>query len=72
MINLDKYLQAGKTFRIYYGDKALANRRVHIRAIVDDIWIVFRVWSPGKNVWRYHIEHRYYFELANENDHLIV
>ena len=34
----------------------------HIRAIVDDDQVVYRVWRSGR--WRYHIEWMYGFYLA--------
>lgn len=36
---------------------------IHIRSVVDDEYIVYRVWSTRKRHWRYHIDWRYLFEL---------
>lgn len=37
--------------------------RIHIRAVVDDHHIVFRVWSRNKQRWGYCVEPRLHFEL---------
>ena len=71
MLDLDEVLQPGQTFRIYYGENALMNKRVHILAFVDEYFVVFKSWGKHKRRWFYEVEHRYYFELMNEHGLLI-
>ena len=51
-------LQPGKTLRLFYNAKNVNNRLMHVRAVVDDSQIVYRVWSH-KRGWVYQIESRY-------------
>jgi hypothetical protein len=41
---------------------------LHIRAIVDEEYVVYKVWSRNKGRWAYHVEWIYGFELwYNDN-----
>ena len=62
-INIPDWLQPGISFREFYGENNPNTRRVHIRAIVDEEYIVFRVWSWRKGRWYYYTEHCSYFTL---------
>jgi hypothetical protein len=64
--SLDELLQPGNKVRRSYGKKNPNNCLMHIRAIVDGEWIVYRVWWKSKQYWRYRIEWRYRFELDYE------
>ena len=72
MINLEENLRPGKTIRRYYGKNSIANARMHIRDIVDDIHIVYRVWNYHTRNWSYHIDDIYLFFLMNEHGHLYL
>lgn len=61
--DLDNLLQVDKALRVNYGEGNSNNETRHIRAIVDDDQIVYRVWSRSKRRWIYHIENRYAFYL---------
>lgn len=56
----------GDSVRFFYSEGNPNNRLIHIRSIVDGEWIVFRVWSRRKRMWRYQVEHWYYFEVSRE------
>lgn len=43
----------------------------HIRGVVDDEYIVYRVWGKHKKRWFYYCEWWYAFHLANEGRNLI-
>jgi hypothetical protein len=70
MIDLDKNLQPGKKIRVFYYEGNRNNELRHIRAIVDEKWIVYKVWWPSKQRWHYAVESRYLFEMVNEDGHL--
>lgn len=66
MLDLDSVLQIGKSVRVNFGEGNTRNQTRHIRAIVDDDHIVYRVWSKSKQRWIYHIAQRYEFEIIQE------
>jgi hypothetical protein len=69
MRTLDEMLQPGQKIRVFYGEGNINNEIRHIRAIVDDDFIVYRVWSKRKG-WMYRISHKYDFELRYEKGRL--
>jgi hypothetical protein len=52
-------LQPGVALRLNYGPGNVNNERRHIRAVVDDIQVVYRVWSRRRQRWVYQVESRY-------------
>lgn len=64
---LDEMLQPGKKVKVFYGEKNINNETRHIRAIIDEEYIVYRVWYRS---WHYRVEHRYDFELKYESGRL--
>lgn len=70
MKTLDEMLQPDQKVRVFYNEGNINNQLRHIRAIVDDEFVVFRVWSKHKQYWVYKVEHRYNFELKYEGGHL--
>ena len=63
-------LQPGKKVRLFYNEGNPNNELRHILAIVDDEHIVYKVWSKGKQRWRYRVEWMYAFQMALEGGHL--
>lgn len=63
-------LQPGKKVKLFYNEGNLNNEIRHIRAIVDDEYIVYRVWLPRKKTWRYRVDWIYVFHLAFEGGYL--
>ncbi len=63
-------LQPGKKVRVFYYPGNVNNQLRHIRAIVDEEYVVYRVWSRHKRRWVYRIEWLYQFNLAWENGRL--
>lgn len=66
IMTLDEMLQPGNKVRVFYNDNNINNQIRHIRAIVDEDQIVYRVWSK-KGYWRYFVTSRYEFELKYAN-----
>lgn len=66
-----KLIQPQKSLNIFYNENNINNRRIHIRAIVDEYQIVYRVWSKRYKSWRYRVESIEYFYMLFENNHLI-
>jgi len=65
--NTLKSLVVGAKVRVFYGEDNLHNEIRHIRAIVDDAYIVYKVWGPRKKRWLYHIKWWYGFYLSIED-----
>ena len=55
-------VQPGHRLRLYFNEGNPNNQIRHIRAIVDDDQVVYRVWSHGS--WYYHVVWLYSFWLA--------
>jgi hypothetical protein len=68
MRTLDEMLQPGQKIKEFYNEGNINNRTIHIRAIVDDVAIVFRVYTKG--IWNYHVNSRYKFEYMYEKGRL--
>ncbi len=58
--------EVGKKYRIFYGEGNRNNKVVHIRAIIDNDYFVFRQWFYSKRRWEYFIEHYCFFECNAE------
>ncbi len=56
-------LRPGKAVRLFYNEGNPNNEIRHIRAVVDDEFIVYRVWTPRRK-WMYYITGYYGFLLA--------
>jgi len=59
-------LTIGSKIRLYYGKDNPNNKLYHIRAFIDDEWIVYRLWLKHKKRWHYGIEHLWHFHFAFE------
>ena len=70
MSDLDKLIQPGSKLYIDYGKGRIHNRIIHIRAIVDDEWVVSRTWWKSKREWHYDIDHIMRFEMMQEAGNL--
>jgi len=64
---LNMKLAAGQTWRIFFSQDNPNNRTVHIRAIVDDEYVVSRTWSQRKQYWIYDCQHASYFDALFEH-----
>ena len=67
---LEMNIQVGKKYRLFYGKGHPMNKLMHIRAIVDKEYIVFRWYGKHKQWWHYQIECRFFFELNMKNNTL--
>ena len=56
-------LNIGDKIRIDYGQGNFNNRVIHVRAFVDDDFVVIRSWSKSKKHWSYEVQHRSYFAV---------
>lgn len=56
-------IQLGAKFRVYWGAGNVNNELRHIRAVVDDSQVVYRVWSKHRRDWQYQIDDMYAFWL---------
>jgi hypothetical protein len=54
-------LEIGKTYQIYFNSGNINNETIHVRAIVDEVYIVYRVWISNQKIWRYKMDRQSYF-----------
>lgn len=57
----------GEKYKLFYDKDSPNNMIIHIRAIVDDDFVVFRTWSKNKKDWRYHVEYHCWFTERIDN-----
>lgn len=69
---LKTLLTPGNAVRFHYAPGNPNNEIRHIRAIVDDEYIAYRVWSRKKRRWTYHISWYYDFLLAYQANRLTI
>lgn len=63
------YLPAvGDSFRLDYGKGNRHNKLIHIRAIIDDEYIVYRYWYASD--WIYKMTDPTFFEVGMESGHV--
>lgn len=62
------YLQPGQKLRIYYSKKNRNNKKIEIRAIVDEDYIVYKYYYHFN--WHYKLDYIYYFYLLKQDRHL--
>lgn len=62
-IELLNILQPGNKVRVYGHPRKSKNTLFHIRAVVDEEYVVYKVWSRRKQYWVYGVEHIYFFYL---------
>lgn len=55
--------QVGESYRIDYGKGNAANKLIHIRAVVDGTYIVYRYW---RSKWVYKMTDPTFFEVLAE------
>ncbi len=68
MRSLDSMLSPGQKIRVFYNEGNVNNEIRHIRTIVDDEYIFYRVWKKFR--WKYRAAHRYEFEYMYEEGRL--
>jgi hypothetical protein len=70
---LDDILQPGISFSIFWNEGNInKNKRVHIRAIVDDTMVIVRVWSRHKLCWYYEIKDVYWYKLLLNSEDVVI
>jgi len=60
---LREKLKPGSKWRIFFNEGNINNHLAHIRAIVDDEWVVWKIWVRGH--WVYKVRHIHYFYLLD-------
>ena len=60
-------MKVGQTYRIYYNEGNRNNKVIEIRAVVDDVWVVYRHRRRDALPSDYYLEHRSFFNLLMEN-----
>lgn len=67
---LKKTLVPGTSFRFFYNTGNPNNCIAHIRAIVDNEWVVWRKWARTKQRWIYLVDYIHFFWL-HQKDHKV-
>jgi hypothetical protein len=63
-------VQPGRALHVYKNLKSkFATKKIHVRAIVDDDYVVYRFWTISHG-WVYKVQDLYYFQLLYENGDL--
>ena len=62
----------GNDVREHWGSKNIHNKLMHVRAIIDDDWVVYRWWSYHRRSWQYEIDWIYKFYLMLQSDALTL
>lgn len=63
---INKLIVPGNKVKIDYGKMEALTEVCHIRAIVDDVMVVYCVWMKHRKCWNYKVESKYYFELREK------
>ncbi len=64
-------VEIGRKYKIFFSDNNPMNRTAHIRAFVDEHYVVYRFWKKRKDRWEYVIDSVYYFKLLLKDGALI-
>jgi hypothetical protein len=54
--------EVGKSYSLFYNENNVNNRRIHVRAVVDDEQYVIRTWFRSKVNWHYEVKNIHWFE----------
>ena len=67
-MELRELIKPGNSIQIYFNENNPNNRLIHIRAIVDERYVVFRTWSKHKQDWMYEIHPIIHFEVLQKEN----
>ena len=67
---LKELLKPGNKLRLFFDEGNINNKRIHIRAIIDDDYVVYKIWSRRKQIWYYQVEYIYFFKLLYEKNQI--
>jgi len=59
-------LKVGKKYKIYWGKSNINNAVIHVRALVDHEYVVYKKWLKHKQRWVYAVEHIGWFEYIKD------
>lgn len=62
----------GSQWRLFYGPGNINNRLYHVRAVVDEEWVVVRWWRKNRNEWFYQIISIYSWQTSINLGHLTL
>lgn len=61
----------GKKYRIYYGKDNPYNARIHILAIVDKEYYVYKYWWKYKQRWIYEVQPLWWYQMKYRDGSLL-
>lgn len=65
MINFN-HLKPGMKLKLFYGEGNINNKVMHIRAVIDNEYFVYKFWAKHKKAWIYQIEHESFFFVRDK------
>ena len=65
MKNIIEKIKPNVKIKLFFNENNINNKIIHIRSIVDEEYVAFRVYSKRKG-WIYKIEHITWFEVHSE------
>ena len=63
-------VKVGDKLKIYYNENNKNNCIIHVRAIVDGNYVVYRVWSKYRKNWIYRINDVSFLEMLYKDGYL--
>lgn len=69
---LRELIQPGRTLKIKFSEDNINNKTIHICAVIDDDWIVYKYWAKRKKCWAYKVEYIYFFKLLYNDGTLLT
>ncbi len=67
---IEELIKPGNKVRVFYNNGNINNEIRHIRAIVDNDQVVYRVWNKHKRRWVYYVEWVVKFQILYKYHHL--
>ena len=65
--NLKKLFKPGNKVKIFFNEGNINNEIIEIKEIVDNDYIVYRVYNIGEGKYCYKIQFIYYFKLLEKD-----
>lgn len=68
--NLKRLLKSGNKVEMFFNEGNRNNKIIEVREVVDEDYIVYRVYDDEKEEYDYHIQYVYFFYLCDRENNL--
>jgi len=65
-------MRPGNKVRLFISENNVNNKLMHVLAVVDEDYVVYKSWSRRRQSWNYQVEYIYLFELFNKEGWLTL